>query len=256
MPVALLPKFLALPVQEGFEVAGLAFVMDLREQGFLSQYQEVIDSLRAKGYFLELIYLEANEEIILRRYSQTRRQHPLSKETGLMAGIRAEIHQLQNLRAAADRIIDTSGLNVHELKRLIRDIAQHDGRTTAMQILVKSFGFKYGPPKDADLVIDVRFLANPYFVPELKLLDGESEAIKKYVLDREATRQFLSKYIELLDFLIPLYQKEGKAYLTLAVGCTGGRHRSVAIARTLYEHLQQGGQPIKLIHRDIDQTAS
>jgi UPF0042 nucleotide-binding protein len=173
-----------------------------------------------------------------------------------MAGIRAENQQLGNLRAAADRIIDTSGLNVHELKRLIRDLAQHDGRTTAMQITVTSFGFKYGPPKNADLVIDVRFLANPYFVPELKLLDGESKAIKEYVLDREATRQFLSKYFDLLDFLIPLYQKEGKAYLTLAVGCTGGRHRSVAIARTLYEHLQDGGQPIKLIHRDIDQPAS
>ena len=252
MPVDLLPKFLELPVESDSEIAGLAFVMDLREKGFLSKYKSVFESLKVKGYDFEILFLEANEEILLQRYNQTRRYHPLSQTKNLLDSIRAEQEQMTELRIAADKIIDTSHYNVHKLKSIILDIAQKSKKLAPMIINILSFGFKYGIPHYADLIIDVRFLANPYFVPELKGLDGETKEIKKYVLNDEA-HIFLKKYLDLLDYLIPLYEKEGKAYLTIAVGCTGGRHRSVTIARSIFEHLDKPGKQIDIVHRDIEQ---
>ncbi len=252
MPVALLPKFLELPIEENeSEIAGLAFVMDLREKGFLSRYKAVFESLRQKGYMFEVLFLEADEKILLQRYSQTRRYHPLSQDRSIMDGILAEKEHLKELRAYADRIVNTSDFTVHKLKSLILDIAQSVGNLALMKINVVSFGFRYGIPNDADLIMDVRFLANPYFVPELKPLDGETEAVRNYVLSRGETVIFLEKYLDLIDYLIPLYEKEGKAYLTVGVGCTGGRHRSVAIARTLFEHINKPGKRVEIIHRDI-----
>jgi len=251
MPVALLPKFLELPIESESEIAGLAFVMDLREKGFLAGYKSIFETLRQKGYAFEVLFLEADEKILLQRYSQTRRYHPLSQDRSLMEGILAEKEHLKELRAYADRIINTSDYTVHKLKSLILDIAQSVGNLALMKINIVSFGFRYGIPNDADLIIDVRFLANPYFVPELKPLDGETEAVRNYVLSRGETVIFLEKYLDLIDYLIPLYEKEGKAYLTIGVGCTGGRHRSVAIARTLFEHISKPGKRVEIIHRDI-----
>jgi len=251
MPVALLPKFLELPIESESEIAGLAFVMDLREKGFLSGYKTIFENLRQKGYTFEVLFLEADEKILLQRYSQTRRYHPLSQDRSLMEGILAEKEHLKELRAYADRIINTSDYTVHKLKSVILDIAQSVGNLALMKINIVSFGFRYGIPNDADLIIDVRFLANPYFVPELKPLDGETEAVRNYVLSRGETVIFLEKYLDLIDYLIPLYEKEGKAYLTIGVGCTGGRHRSVAIARTLFEHISKPGKRVEIIHRDI-----
>ncbi len=251
MPVALLPKFLDLPIESESEIAGLAFVMDLREKGFLAGYKSIFETLRQKGYAFEVLFLEADEKILLQRYSQTRRYHPLSQDRSLMEGILAEKEHLKELRAYADRIINTSDYTVHKLKSLILDIAQSVGNLALMKINIVSFGFRYGIPNDADLIIDVRFLANPYFVPELKPLDGETEAVRNYVLSRGETVIFLEKYLDLIDYLIPLYEKEGKAYLTIGVGCTGGRHRSVAIARTLFEHISKPGKRVEIIHRDI-----
>jgi len=251
MPVALLPKFLELPIESESEIAGLAFVMDLREKGFLSGYKSIFENLRQKGYTFEVLFLEADEKILLQRYSQTRRYHPLSQDRSLMEGILAEKEHLKELRAYADRIINTSDYTVHKLKSVILDIAQSVGNLALMKINIVSFGFRYGIPNDADLIIDVRFLANPYFVPELKPLDGETEAVRNYVLSRGETVIFLEKYLDLIDYLIPLYEKEGKAYLTIGLGCTGGRHRSVAIARTLFEHISKPGKRVEIIHRDI-----
>jgi UPF0042 nucleotide-binding protein len=250
MPVDLLPKFLEMPMEPDAEIAGIVLVMDLRERSFLAKYSAVFNELKQKGYHFEILFLEAEEEILLQRYSATRRQHPLSPEKSLLDGIRTEKKQLENLRSAADLVINTSKFNVHELKSKILDIAQRSKELRPMQINVLSFGYKYGIPYDADLIMDVRFLVNPYFIPDLKELDGETQEIRDFVLNHDETREFLKRYKDLLDYLIPLYEKEGKAYLTIALGCTGGRHRSVTIAKTIYEHIAARGNTVELNHRD------
>jgi RNase adapter protein RapZ len=252
MPVALLPKFLELPIESDSEIAGLAFVMDLREKSFLSRYPFVFDSLKEKGYGFKILFLEADEETLLKRYSQTRRHHPLSQDKSLLEGIRIEQEQLKDLKITADKIIDTSRYNVHNLKSVINYIAQQSKNFAPMKINILSFGFKYGTPHDASLIMDVRFLANPYFVPELKALNGRSADIKNYVLNNDEARRFFKKYLDLLDYLIPLYEKEGKSYLTIAVGCTGGRHRSVSITEAIFEHIKKPGRQIIITHRDIN----
>ena len=252
MPVALLPKFLELPIESDSEIAGLAFVMDLREKSFLSRYPLVFDSLKEKGYGFKILFLEADEETLIKRYSQTRRHHPLSQGKSLLEGIQIEQEQLKDLKIIADKIIDTSRYNVHNLKSVINYIAQQSKNFAPMKINILSFGFKYGTPHDASLIMDVRFLANPYFVPELKALNGKSADIKNYVLNNDEARRFLKKYLDLLDYLIPLYEKEGKSYLTIAVGCTGGRHRSVSITEAIFEHIKKPGRQIIITHRDIN----
>jgi len=251
MPVELLPKFLELPIERNSEVAGLAFVMDLREKGFTSKYKSVFNTMRDKGYRFRVLFLEADEKILIRRYSQTRRQHPLTHGQDLTEAIRSEKKLLADLKNEADVVINTSRYNVHNLKSVILDIAQQSQNYSSMRINVLSFGFKNGIPLNVDSIIDVRFLINPYFDPELKELNGESKAIRDYVLQNEETQVFLKKYFDLVDYLIPLYEKEGKAYLTLGVGCTGGQHRSATIARSIYEHLKNHGKPVSLTHRDI-----
>lgn len=252
MPVALLPKFLELPIESNSEITGLAFVMDLREKSFLYRYSLVFDSLKKKGYQFKILFLEADEETLLKRYSQTRRHHPLSQDKSLLEGIRIEQEQLKELKIIADKIIDTSRYTVHDLKSVINNIAQQSKNFAPMSINILSFGFKYGTPHDASLIMDVRFLSNPYFVPELKDFNGKSQEVKNYVLNNDKARRFLKKYLGLLDYLIPLYEKEGKAYLTIAVGCTGGRHRSVTIAEALFEHIKKPERQIIVTHRDID----
>jgi UPF0042 nucleotide-binding protein len=253
MPVLLLPDFLALPSVCEPGAVGFAFGMDLREKSFLGSHQTIFEDIRVRGFELEIIFLEADEEILLRRYSQTRRHHPVARGEGILDGIRSEQRLMAVLRKSAEYVLNTSRFNVHELKAAIKNIAKTLIKLAPMRIQVLSFGFKHGIPGDADLVIDVRFLVNPYFVPELKDLDGETEAVKRFVLKNDDARLFLSKYFDLVDYLIPLYEKEGKAYLTIAIGCTGGRHRSVAIARRLYEHVQTAGREVVITHRDIDQ---
>ena len=252
MPVALLPKFVELPIESDSEIAGLAFVMDLREKGFLSMYPSIFESLKEKGYKLKILFLEADENILLERYSQTRRHHPMSQGKSLLDGIRTEQEQLKKLKTTADNIINTSHYNVHKLKSVIRNIALQSKNFVPMSINILSFGFKYGVPTDASLIMDVRFLLNPHFVDDLKALDGKTEKVKNYVLNNDDTRTFLKKYLDFLDYLIPLYEKEGKAYLTIGVGCTGGRHRSVVIAEAISKHINKPDRRIMVTHRDID----
>jgi len=167
----------------------------------------------------------------------------------LLDNIRSEQNQLENLRKSSDRIVNTSNYNVHKLKSHIIDIARKNGEKRQMTINTMSFGYKYGIPHEADLIMDVRFLANPYFIPELKDLDGETEEVKTFILEKDTTRVFLQKYLELLEYLIPFYEKEGKSYLTIAIGCTGGKHRSVAIAAEIHKYLG-GKRKIGIVHRD------
>jgi RNase adapter protein RapZ len=255
MPVLLLPKFLELRSWGVSEAQKFAFVMDLREKEFVEKHQEIFQQLRDEGYHLEVIFLKATEETILKRYSETRRQHPVSKGKSLLENIRSEKAQLKELEAFADKIIDTSTLTVHQLKDVMVQYAQRSMKSENMRIAVLSFGFKYGIPLDADLLVDVRFIPNPYFVPELKKLDGKDERVGRFVTSQTETREFLSRYLSLLEYLIPLYEKEGKAYLTLTVGCTGGKHRSVTIAEEIASHLKGLGKDVSLTHRDIEQPS-
>ena len=254
MPVSLLPKFLELPLQHNANIAGLAFVMDAREEGFIAQYAGIFGALKAEKHHLEIIFLEATEKDLVKRYSQTRRYHPLGRGKNLVDGIRREKEALATLRASADQIINTTGLTVHELKKIIRALINQQD-LTRMQVHVMSFGFKYGVPNNADLMMDVRFLANPYFHPEMKDMDGESTKVRDFVMSDPNSQHFLDKYQGLLDDLLPLYEKEGKAYLTIAIGCTGGHHRSVAIARAVFEHIRRHGAEVEISHRDIKRQA-
>ena len=252
MPVDLLPKFLELPIKSSSEIKGLAFVMDIREKNFLSGYPLIFDEIQNKGYSFEIVFLDADESILIKRYSQTRRHHPLTQGKTLLEGIREEKKLLAPLKARASTVLDTSDYNIHDLKSAIFNIAKQSIQSISMQIHLISFGFKYGNPLSADLIMDVRFIKNPYFVPSLKNLDGKNEAVRQFVLENETTRTFLEKFFGLIDFLVPLYRNEGKAYLTIAVGCTGGRHRSVALTEALYDHIGQSDCEIHLTHRDID----
>ncbi len=253
MPMELAPKFLELPLKQGEDIKGIAFVMDMRLTSFIQNFAPGIKAMKDLGVSPRIIFLEADKDILVNRYSQTRRLHPLSREGGLIDSILLEKKTMEPVRQAADHIIDTTGLNVHELKaHILSLIGSPNQNALPMKLNLVSFGFKYGIPSHADLVIDVRFLNNPYFIPELKPLDGDSQAVKDFVLSAPETRTFLEKYTSLLDYLIPLYKKENKAYLTIAVGCTGGRHRSVAIARSIFEHLNQKGLSPGIVNRDID----
>lgn len=251
MPVAMLPKFLEISDEYMQGKAGLVFVMDLREVGFLYRYQSIFDELEENDYNFEIIFLEADKKTLLKRYNQSRRQHPLSYNTSLTEAIKNESEQLILLRKEADITIDTSHYNIHKLKSVIKDIAHKRVPSKTMRINVMSFGFKYDPPQDVDLLIDVRFLKNPYFDPDLKALSGENQEVYEYIFNDKITKDFIKKYIDLLDFLIPQYEKEGKAYLTIAVGCTGGRHRSVAVSRNIFNHINKPN--VYINHRDINQ---
>jgi UPF0042 nucleotide-binding protein len=253
MPVKLLPQFLQLSTPNEPETAGIAFGMDLREKGFIASCELVLNGLRRQGFEFEVMFFEADEKVLVQRYSATRRQHPLARGQGLLAGIRSEKQLLQPLRAAADHVIDSTHLNVHELKQKIVGIVAARRALGPMQIHVISFGFKYGIPAEADILVDVRFLRNPFFVPELKDRDGEEAEIREFVLKTPEASAFIAKYTDLIDFLLPLHAKEGKTQLNIAVGCTGGRHRSVVIARTLYDHIAATNGRVELIHRDIHQ---
>jgi UPF0042 nucleotide-binding protein len=253
MPMELVPKLFDLPVKEDPEIKGFVFVMDVRARNFLPNYSSGISLLESKDLFPKTIFLKADEDTLLNRFSQTRRHHPMSHNKSLMESIRTEKAIMLSLEKSSDIIIDTSNFNVHQLKSKILDII-HSGikNNSLMKINIISFGFKYGIPHDADMIIDMRFLSNPFFVPDLKNQDGESLEVKNFVLSCDETKTFLKKYFDLLDFLLPLYRKENKAYLTIAVGCTGGRHRSVVIARELFEHINSNKLKPGLIHRDID----
>jgi len=253
MPMELVPKVLELPLGESAKVKGAAFVMDMRSKTFIQTFVSGVSALEEMGVSPVIIFLEADTQTLVKRFSQTRRHHPLDNGKNLLDSIKAEKQGMAAIRKLAHQIIDTSNFNVHQLKAKILCLVSKDtGFENFMKLNIMSFGYKYGIPVDADIMVDLRFLANPYFVPELKAHNGESDAVKAFVLENPETKTFLKKYSDLIDYLIPLYKKENKAYLTLALGCTGGRHRSVAIARAVFERLIKKGLNPSLRHRDID----
>jgi UPF0042 nucleotide-binding protein len=251
LPIVFLEKLLDLSGHTAGEVSRIALVVDAREGRFLSEAPRIIQEVRQKGADVEVIFLDASDESLVRRYSETRRRHPLAGEGTVQDGIAAERRALAELKAIADEVVDTTTLNVHELKRLVaRRLAGGEG--SRLGVTVVSFGFRFGIPSHADLVLDVRFLPNPFFVPELKPLPGTDARVSAFVLGQPDAKAFLERLADLLGFLLPRYRSEGKSYLTIAIGCTGGRHRSVAIAEVVADRLEAGGQPVRLWHRDVE----
>ena len=255
LPVVLFPTFVELCSQSAGQITKAALGVDIRGKEFLEGVRQIIHQVREEGYPIEILFLESSDEILVRRYRETRRQHPLAVGRPVLEGIESEREGLGIMRDMADKVIDTSDFTVHELQDEIRKYFSDESRLRKMIITLLSFGYSYGIPHEADLLVDVRFLPNPYFVEELKRLTGEDDRVTKYVLKWKETRQFLRRFQELVGFLIPLYQKEGKAYLTIAVGCTGGRHRSIVVANAVEAYLRKslkGGDVIlRTTHRDI-----
>jgi UPF0042 nucleotide-binding protein len=264
LPTPVLPSTLS-----AFAAAGVhrvAFGIDVRVRRFLDDAAAVLQKLESPGEReLTVLFLDASDEALLRRFSSTRRPHPLTttseagSEQGALAvldGIRIERELLTALRSRASIVLDTTRMSVHDLRReVLAHFGPSAGGTPRLKVRLLSFGFKFGPPVDADMVLDVRFLDNPYFVPALTKLPGTSEAVRDYVLASEGTAEFLEMSGKLLEFCLPRFEREGKSYLTVGVGCTGGRHRSVVVAGQLAERLRkQTGLPIDVIHRDVDRV--
>lgn len=251
LPVVLLPQFLELCASTTEGIARVALGIDLREREFFRGYPGVFDELERLGQHVEVLFLDATDEVLVRRFSETRRPHPLAGDDGALAGIAREREQISSLRERAGRIIDTSGLTIHQLRGELMLLYTTGLIEGAINLLLLSFGYKFGLPADADVVFDARFLTNPFFVDDLRPLDGHDPAVARFVLDRDETRQFLDRIADLLDFMLPLYQREGKTSLTIGIGCTGGRHRSVAIVERLGQLLSDKGFPAQVRHRDV-----
>ncbi|MCB1154592.1 MAG: RNase adapter RapZ [Deltaproteobacteria bacterium] len=250
LPVSLLAKLLELSGTHS-QFKHIALVMDSRNPDFFSKFGDVYAATLSGGYNIQLIFLDAPDEVLARRYSETRRKHPY--ESGaLMDAIRSERERFERIREMADATIDTSHYSVHELRRIIEERFGIDTDKPRMHVDLMSFGFKHGLPLEADLVFDVRFLPNPFFVPELRSFTGLEKNVAHYVLDRDETGEFIRRISELIAFLLPWYEKEGKHYLTIAVGCTGGVHRSVAIIEKLAADLPLSDHPVTVTHRELN----
>jgi UPF0042 nucleotide-binding protein len=294
LPILLLPKFIELCEQSGGKISRVAVVEDIRgeasypdstqipnpagggtgsgqaskpvssgqagtaeeEKDFLKDSRRVIQDLKKDGYPIEILFLESSNPVLIRRFSETRRQHPLAVGGSIREGLRLERERLQAIRDMAHQVIDTSHLNVHQLKEKIQQYAQEGNPSGQMTVTLLSFGYSFGIPFEADLLMDVRFLPNPYFVEELKRLKGDHPKVAEYVLQWEETKEFLGHIQELIRFLLPLYERERKTHLTIAVGCTGGRHRSVVIvnqlAEMLLEEVTKRGVFLSVQHRDAE----
>jgi len=251
MPVVLVPKFLELyeGVSEGFN--RIAFGIDLRERAFFGELPAVIAQARQLGQRIEVLFLDAADDVIVRRFSETRRPHPSAEGGSPADGIHRERERLAGVREAADRILDTTALTVHQLRAELTREYGLQAAPDRMTLFLSSFGYKFGVPTDADMVLDVRFLPNPFFVDDLRGLSGLDAAVVNYVMERPETREFLDQIERLLLFLLPRYLHEGKAYFTLAVGCTGGRHRSVVLIEEIARRLSDGGYGLQVRHRDV-----
>ena len=272
LPILLFPKFLELCQQSDGKISKVAVVEDIRgsipypqgreggntqwEKDSLEEPRAILQHLKKEGVPIEILFLECADPILMRRFSETRRQHPLADGGTISEGIRKERAWLQGIRDMANQVIDTSQFNVHELKDKIQQYALEGMGLRQMRVTLLSFGYTFGNPYEADLLLDVRFLPNPYFVEELKGLKGKDSKVRDYVLQWEETREFLSRVHDFISFLIPLYEREGKTHLTIGVGCTGGRHRSVVIVNELAEMLKgsltERGTRLSVRHRDAE----
>ena len=252
LPISLVDKFVQL-VSEGTSIEKAALGLDIRSGEELGNLDEILENWRRSNVDVQVLFLDANDAVLIKRYKETRRTHPLAGAGRLENGIEKEREKLAFLKREADYIIDTNMLLTRELRKELEKIFLQDARYKNMYVTVLSFGFKYGIPEDADLVFDVRFLPNPYYDEHLRPLTGQVQAVRDYVMQGGTADAFLKKLYDMIDFLLPNYINEGKNQLVIAVGCTGGKHRSVTIARALYEHLEAVGEyGIRIDHRDID----
>jgi RNase adapter protein RapZ len=254
LPVSLIPTFSELYEESGGEIERAALLVDAREGEQIDKLPGIYRDLRSK-HPATLVFIEASEAALMRRFSETRRPHPLGQGGSISEGIRQEKRRMAPIRRLADVIIDTTKFNVHELRQLIIDRFQKQGRRPLL-VSVVSFGFRYGIPADADLVFDVRFLPNPHFIPKLRPFSGKDPRVARYIRSFPQTGEFLRRIESLLAYLIPHYIREGKSYLSVALGCTGGRHRSVALAEVIRGALHRKGYAAKVVHRDLDKSAS
>lgn len=251
MPVELLPKFVEL-VQQSIEINRAAVVIDIREGGRLGNLPAQLQDLRSwPSLRLTLLFLEASDDVLMRRFSETRRPHPLAAGGKVLEGIAAERKALETIRAQADLVVDTTKFNVHELRSFITERVIRSESARALRIGVSSFGFKNGVPVDSDLVFDVRFLPNPNYIPEYRPQTGKDADVANYILSFPQTKEFIRRIADLLKYLIPHYAEEGKSYLTISFGCTGGQHRSVFIAEAVQKELEEMGYAASITHRDI-----
>lgn len=250
LPIDLIAKFAELTTQAGEEIHRAALLVDIREGEALERFPHIYRPLR-KQVRPMLVFVEASDESLLRRFSETRRPHPLGRGRTVLEGIRRERQLLKPIRALADLVIDTSRFNVHELRRFVLDRFRRTSEERAILISMVSFGYRFGLPADSDLVFDVRFLPNPNFVPQYKPLTGRNRRVARYIQSFPQTREFIDRISDLLAYLIPHFIREGKSYLTIGFGCTGGRHRSVALAEAVRERLARQGFRARVVHRDL-----
>ena len=252
LPTTLIPTFAELCAQSTREIRRVALVVDIREGEYLEHLMENLQALKLKSFTPEILFLDASDEALVRRYHETRRRHPLAGSGSVLDGIRLERQRLAHVREMADRTVDTSHINVHQLKDLLVENYGQRGERQPLVLNLISFGYKHGVPYDADLVFDVRFLPNPFFVPAFRPLDGRHQTVREFILKHDESQVFLRHLRTFFAFLLPLYRREGKAYLTIALGCTGGRHRSVALVEELRAFFEGEGLPPIVTHRDVD----
>ena len=255
LPISLIKPFVELSFHGKSELNKVAIGVDIRSGDELELLEGILNDIVDEGYEYELLYLDCSDSVLLRRYKETRRRHPLAEYDRVEAGIKRERIKTEFLKRDATYIIDTSTMLTRELKAEIDKIFVEDEQYRNIYITVLSFGFKYGIPLDSDLVFDVRFLPNPYYVPELKYLSGNEAPVRDFVMKNQESLEFLDKLSDMCDFLIPNYHKEGKYQLVISIGCTGGKHRSVTLANALYEALKASGYSVKIEHRDIEKDA-
>jgi len=267
LPILLLPKFLEVCGQSAGKISRVAVVEDIREADsrptsgqeetdFFEESRRIIEGLRKDGYPIEILFLDSSDPVLMRRFSETRRQHPLALGGSILEGIRTERERLEGIRDMANQVIDTSRFNVHELKEKIQQYAQEGSEGGHLTVTLLSFGYSFGVPYEADLLFDVRFLPNPYFVEELKRLKGDHPSVAGYLLQWEETKEFLNRTRDFIGFLLPFYLRERRTHLTIAIGCTGGRHRSIVIVNRLGEMLKdemaKEGVFLAVRHRDAE----
>lgn len=250
IPPSLIPKFAELSYKINSGVDKIAIVIDVRGGRFFDDFFKGLSELNKLGYKHKILFLDASNETLVKRFKESRRSHPLSRKGGILSGINKEREVLNKIKEKADWVIDTSNLSVKNLREKLRKICGEEGTENSIAVNVMSFGFKYGMPIDADLVFDVRFLPNPYYIEKLRGLSGNDSEIKDYVTSFEVTKEFIKKVTDMLEFLMPYYIKEGKAQLVIAIGCTGGRHRSVVISNIINDFLKKD-YSTEIIHRDI-----
>lgn len=252
LPISLVEKFVELISTPNSEISKVALGLDVRTDQSFEDATRILAQLKEKGYTFEILFMDTDENVLIKRYKETRRIHPLALEGRVEDGVRREREVLKNIRQSADYVIDTTNLLTRELKEELDRIFVENGEYNSLMITVMSFGFKYGIPADADLVFDVRFLPNPFYIEELKHKTGNDREIQDFVMGHEESEEFMVKLTDMIRFLIPNYVKEGKYRLVIAIGCTGGKHRSVTLANELYKRMKdKGNYGMKLYHRDI-----